>query len=99
MPAKGEDIDRILGLEFGANDYLATPFHPRELLARIKALLHRVRTPPQGNVLRFGEYVLDLARHTLHRNGAPVALISAEFALLKAHRGHPGRVFTRDDPA
>ena len=97
LSAKGEDIDRILGLEFGADDYLAKPFNPRELLARIKALLRRVRTPPQGSTLRFGDYVLDLARRTLHRNGAPVALTSAEFALLKVLAGHPGRVFTRDD--
>ena len=97
LSAKGEDIDRILGLEFGADDYLAKPFNPRELLARIKALLRRMRTPPQGSTLRFGDYVLDLARRTLHRNGAPVALTSAEFALLKVLAGHPGRVFTRDD--
>lgn len=97
LSAKGEDIDRILGLEFGADDYLAKPFNPRELLARIKALLRRVRTPPQGSTLRFGDYALDLTRRTLHRNGAPVALTSAEFALLKVLAGHPGRVFTRDD--
>ena len=97
LSAKGEDIDRILGLEFGADDYLAKPFNPRELLARVKALLRRAHKPPQGDRLRFGEYVLDLARRTLYKNDEPVALTSAEFALLKVLASHPGRVFTRDD--
>ena len=97
LSAKGEDIDRILGLEFGADDYLAKPFNPRELLARVKALLRRSRqTPPEGT-LRFGEFVLDLPRRALHRNGTPVALTSAEFGLLKVLASHPGRVFSRDD--
>ena len=97
LSAKGEDIDRILGLEFGADDYLAKPFNPRELLARIKALLRRSHKPPTNDSVRFGEYVLDLARRTLHKNGISVALTSAEFALLKVLASHPGRVFTRDD--
>jgi DNA-binding response OmpR family regulator len=97
LSAKGEDIDRILGLEFGADDYLAKPFNPRELLARVKALLRRSHRPPANNVLRFGDHVLDLARRTLHRRGEPVSLTSAEFALLKVLASHPGRVFTRDD--
>ena len=97
LSAKGEDVDRILGLEFGADDYLAKPFNPRELLARIKALLRRVRTPPQSGTLRFGEYVLDLSRRSLYRGCTPVVLTSAEFALLKMLASHPGRVFSRDD--
>ncbi|MGV8990602.1 MAG: response regulator [Thiobacillus sp.] len=97
LSAKGEDIDRILGLEFGADDYLAKPFNPRELLARIKALLRRSHKPPTNDSIRFGEYVLDLPRRTLHKNGISVALTSAEFALLKVLSSHPGRVFTRDD--
>lgn len=97
LSAKGEDIDRILGLEFGADDYLAKPFNPRELLARIKALLRRTHAPPPNHTLRFGEYVLDLERRALHKNGEAVDLTSAEFALLKVLASHPGRVFTRDD--
>jgi two-component system phosphate regulon response regulator OmpR len=97
LSAKGEDIDRILGLEFGADDYLAKPFNPRELLARVKALLRRAHKPPPNDSLRFGDYVLGLTRRTLHKNGEPVALTSAEFALLKVLASHPGRVFTRDD--
>ena len=97
LPARGEDIDRILGLEFGADDYLAKPFNPRELLARVKALLRRARKPPPNDSLRFGDFELDLTRRTLHRQGEPVALTSAEFALLKVLASHPGRVFTRDD--
>lgn len=97
LSAKGEDIDRILGLEFGADDYLAKPFNPRELLARIKALLRRSNKPPTYDTVRFGDYVLDLARRTLLKRSEVVALTSAEFALLKVLASHPGRVFTRDD--
>lgn len=97
LSAKGEDIDRILGLEFGADDYLAKPFNPRELLARVKALLRRPQKSLPNDTLRFGDYVLDLARRTLLKNGVTVALTSAEFALLKVLVSHPGRVFTRDD--
>ena len=97
LSAKGEDIDRILGLEFGADDYLAKPFNPRELLARVKALLRRSHKPATNSTLRFGDYLLDLERRSLHQNGSPVALTSAEFALLKILASHPGRVFTRDD--
>jgi DNA-binding response OmpR family regulator len=97
LSARGEDIDRILGLEFGADDYLAKPFNPRELLARVKALLRRSHKPVGNSTLRFGDYVLDLARRNLQQNGTPVALTSAEFALLKILASHPGRVFSRDD--
>ncbi|MEW6120819.1 MAG: response regulator [Pseudomonadota bacterium] len=97
LSARGEDIDRILGLELGADDYLAKPFNPRELLARVKALLRRASKPPPCDRLRFGEFELDLARRTLHRQGEPVTLTSAEFSLLKVLASHPGRVFTRDD--
>ena len=97
LSARGEDIDRILGLEFGADDYLAKPFNTRELLARVKALLRRSHKPVGNSTLRFGDYVLDLARRNLQQNGTPVALTSAEFALLKILASHPGRVFSRDD--
>lgn len=97
LSARGEDIDRILGLEFGADDYMAKPFNPRELVARIKALLRRSRQAARRAPLSFGEYVLDLSRRSLHRNGVPIALTSAEFALLKVLASHPGRVFSRDD--
>ena len=97
LSAKGEDIDRILGLEFGADDYLAKPFNPRELLARVKALLRRAHKPPLNETVRFGEYLLNLACRTLHKNDEPITLTSAEFALLKVLASHPGRVFTRDD--
>jgi two-component system phosphate regulon response regulator OmpR len=91
LTAKGEDVDRIVGLELGADDYLPKPFNPRELLARIHAVLRRKGpaeapgAPAQeaGNV-SFGEFVLDLGTRTLTRNGEPVPLTTGEFSVLKA---------------
>jgi DNA-binding response OmpR family regulator len=101
LTAKAEEIDRIIGLEVGADDYLTKPFSPRELVARVRAMLRRPRhassgappdlPPPQ----RFGDLLIDHARHEVTRAGALVALTSLEFALLTALAAHPGRVFTR----
>jgi two-component system, OmpR family, response regulator len=105
LTAMGEDVDRIVGLEMGADDYLAKPFNPRELLARIKAVLRRTGTLPPaatelagaGKVLSFGEWRLDLAKREL-KNAAEelVVLSSGEFDLLQAFAEHPQRVLTRD---
>ena len=99
LSARGEDIDRIIGLEIGADDYLPKPFNPRELLARIRALLHR-HTPSsgtaQGTVYTFGPYRLDVTSHSLTRNGDSVALTAAEFTLLRVFTEHPNRVLSRD---
>ena len=103
LTAVGEDTDRIVGLEVGADDYLGKPFNPRELLARIRAVLRRAtdaRPPPEARLskcLEFQGWSLDAARRCLHApDGAPVGLTAGEFALLLAFLEHPGRVLTRD---
>ncbi len=104
VTAKGEDVDRILGLEMGADDYLPKPFNPRELLARIRAVLRRQGAPgevaaPAGppRVLRFAGWTIDRgARRLTDPDGARVALTGAEFDLLSTFCDHPGRVLSRE---
>ncbi len=101
LSARGEDIDRIVGLEVGADDYLAKPFNPRELLARIRAVLRRgsnvAKADPAGSeVARFGPFALDLAAQSLSREGKDIPLTQAEFTLLKLFIEHPGRALSRD---
>jgi two-component system OmpR family response regulator len=104
LTARNEEADRILGLEMGADDYLAKPFAARELLARIKAVLRRTRMlPPNlqiseaGQVLAFGDWRLDtVARHLLDREGTAIALSGAEYRLLRVFIDHPQRVLNRD---
>lgn len=98
LTAKGDPMDRILGLEMGADDYLAKPFTPRELVARLSAILRR--TAGQARVdrdvrLAFGPFVLDLATMTLARDGVPVPLSSREFAILSALAASNGRPLSR----
>jgi DNA-binding response OmpR family regulator len=100
LSARGEDIDRIVGLEVGADDYLPKPFNPRELLARIRAVLRR-GAPTGGGAetsddVRFGPFVLDLAAQSLARDGEEIPLTHAEFALLKLFVEHPNRALSRD---
>ncbi|MEJ4044169.1 response regulator [Erwinia sp. SLM-02] len=104
LTARGEDTDRILGLEMGADDYLVKPFVARELLARIKAILRRTRAlPPNlqvteaGRIIAFGDWQLDTtARHLLDTQGTVVALSGAEYRLLRVFLDHPQRVLSRD---
>jgi DNA-binding response OmpR family regulator len=99
LSARGEDIDRIIGLEIGADDYLAKPFNPRELLARIRAVLRRQRpTQPQAAdlAIHFGPYQLELERHRLMHDGHELALTTGEFALLRVFAERPNRVLERD---
>jgi two-component system OmpR family response regulator len=103
LTARGDALDRILGLEMGADDYLPKPFEPRELLARIRSVLRRSAMPAQpadpvrAQRLRFGDWVLDLgARHLVGKSGVVVALSGAEFRLLKIFLEHPNRVLSRE---
>jgi DNA-binding response OmpR family regulator len=100
LSARGDDVDRIVGLEVGADDYLAKPFNPRELLARIRAVLRRPRLSPAQEVgassITFGAFVLDLDSQRLLRGGEEVDLTAGDFALLEALATHPNRVLTRD---
>ena len=102
LSARGEELDRVIGLEVGADDYLAKPFGPRELLARLRALLRRSHPtqsaqPGQGeDRFDFGPFTLDLRGRSLQRAGQEVALTSAEFDLLAAFLARPNRVLSRD---
>jgi DNA-binding response OmpR family regulator len=100
LSARGEEVDRIVGLEVGADDYLAKPFNPRELLARIRAVLRRraaTETPSApAEVFAFGPFRLDYASHTLTRDSAVVALTTGEYTLLRVMTGHPNRALSRD---
>ena len=103
LTARGEDVDRILGLELGADDYLGKPFNPRELLARIHAVLRRrprqdaPGAPSMANVVvKFGDFELDLGTRVLKKNGEIVPLTTGEFAVLKAFARHPRQPLSRD---
>jgi DNA-binding response OmpR family regulator len=97
LTAKGEELDRIIGLELGADDYLSKPFSPRELVARVKAVLRRSVSAeePQSAVLDFGDLVIDPAGRTVRVLGATVDLTAKEFDLLLFMARAHGRVFTR----
>jgi len=102
LTARGSDVDRIVGLEMGADDYLPKPFNPRELVARINAVLRRRQEHPVGapadsdTVLRFGACELNLGARTLTRSGDPVSLTTGEFAVLEALVQHPRKPLSRD---
>ena len=103
LTAKGDDVDRIVGLELGADDYVAKPFNPRELVARIHAVLRRqapAETPgaptAEPKVVEFGPFSLHLASRALTKNGENVALTTGEFALLKVLAMHPREPMSRD---
>jgi len=103
LTAKGDEVDRIVGLEMGADDYLPKPFNPRELVARINAVLRRrPPTPPPGApsvdeaIVHFGSLTLDLATRALARNGEVIPLTTGEFALLRVLVTHPRQPLSRD---
>ena len=102
LTAKGEEVDRIVGLEMGADDYLPKPFNPRELLARVHAVLRRQANPPPGapgmadGIVHFGNVVVDLAARSLRRGDEQLALTTGEFAVLRILLQHPGEPLSRD---
>ncbi len=102
LTAKGDDVDRILGLEIGADDYLPKPCNPRELVARIRAVLRRHQTQPPGApaseapIARFGRFTLRPATRVLELDGEPVSLTTGEFAVLYALVSHPGETLSRE---
>jgi two-component system phosphate regulon response regulator OmpR len=102
LTAKGDDIDRIVGLEIGADDYLPKPCNPRELVARIRAVLRRRQSAPPGAPVAdaapvaFGAFRLNPANRVLERDGVPVSLTTGEFAVLHALVTHPGETLSRE---
>ena len=96
LTARAEESDRIKGLELGADDYVAKPFSPNELVARIRAVTRRAHRPPSDDVLRFGPVALDLTRHVVSSEGREVELTAKEFLLLRYLLEHRGRVLSRD---
>jgi two-component system, OmpR family, response regulator CpxR len=103
LTARGQDVDRIVGLEIGADDYLPKPFNPRELVARIRAVLRRTKSAgessgdPVPDVVRVGDIELDPATRTVRQKGIEIELTSVEFNLLQALLREAGRVVTREN--
>ena len=95
LTARGEEEDRIRGLETGADDYVTKPFSPRELVARVQAVLRRLRPALAGEMLSYADIELDSVAHKVVRNGQIVAMGPTEFRLLRHFMEHPGRVFSR----
>lgn len=96
LTARGDAMDRVVGLELGADDYLAKPFEPRELLARLRAVLRRKVGSTKRDVLRFGRLEIDRGARRVRLDGAERTLTSYQFALLNALADHAGRVMSRD---
>ena len=99
LSARGQDVDRIIGLEVGADDYVAKPFNPRELLARIKAVLRRhypVQSTQDSHLINFGPFQMNHKTHSLSKQGNPVALTENEYTLLTIFSQHPNTLLDRD---
>lgn len=98
LTAKGEEVDRIVGLELGADDYIVKPFSPREVVARIKAVLRRTQEQQEGDgsVLHFNQLVIDLKSYSVTLRGEPVVCTPKEIEILHMLASNPGQVFTRE---
>jgi two-component system phosphate regulon response regulator PhoB len=96
LTARGEEADKVRGLNSGADDYIAKPFSPTELVARMRAVLRRASPGLAEELLRFNDVVMDLAAHRVRRQGRDVHLGPTEFRLLRHFMQHPGRVFSRE---
>ena len=102
LTARGDEVDRIIGLEMGADDYLPKPFNPRELLARINAVMRRHEQSPQSNhaplqeTFQFGDFIFDASNRSLNKSGENITITSGEFALLKVFTEHPRQPLSRD---
>ena len=96
LTAKGEDPDRVQGLDTGADDYVVKPYSPAELIARVKALLRRSNPEKHDNILSFEDISMDLTEHWVTRSGTPVKLGPTEYRLLKIFLEKPGRVYSRE---
>ncbi len=103
LTARGEEIDRVVGFEIGADDYVTKPFSPRELVGRIKAILRRSRKESEpepaasGDTLSFGSLTVNFVTYEVHREGRRIDLTPTEFQILRVLCQHPGRVYTRDE--
>jgi two-component system phosphate regulon response regulator PhoB len=96
LTARGEEADRIRGLDSGADDYIVKPFSTSELVARLRAVIRRAQPSATEDVLRYADVAMDLARHRVSRTGRPVHLGPTEYRLLRHFLEHPGRVFSRE---
>ncbi|HYY55662.1 MAG TPA: response regulator transcription factor [Candidatus Dormibacteraeota bacterium] len=95
LTARAEESDRLVGLELGADDYVTKPFSPKELVARVRAVLRRATAAPADEILRVGDVTLDIPRRRVSVGDAQVELTATEFELVATLARHPGRVFTR----
>lgn len=97
LTAKTDELDIVLGLELGADDYVSKPFSPKVLFSRIKAIIRRSREPEQmGKVVQFGEFILDIDRYLLRKNNSIIAITLSEFGILKYLISNRGKVMTRN---
>ena len=99
LTAKGDEVDRIVGLEMGADDYLPKPFNPRELLARVNAILRRQQntsTQNTKNIFEFGNFSFDISNRSLHRNGQEIQITAGEYDLLRVFAERPKQPLSRD---
>jgi two-component system, OmpR family, phosphate regulon response regulator PhoB len=96
LTARGEEGDRVRGLDSGADDYVVKPFSPSELVARLRAVIRRAQPDPADNVLRYADVAMDLTAHRVSRSGKRVHLGPTEFRLLRHFLQNPGRVFSRE---